>query len=190
MMANPNRAVSVVFTTDGIPQGCGNGNTIAAAAMEAQVALTGTPPVKTYVLGVGPALQSLNAIAMAGGTNMAYLVDAAMGNVTDALIAALKAIVKPLGCDYTIPTNGQPLDYGQVNVQVKIGANGAPMLIGKVNDAAACTTSGGWYYDVNPPGKPTKITLCPDSCSPLTMTDGSSLQVLIGCASIVPPPPK
>jgi hypothetical protein len=39
-----------------------------------------------------------------------------------------------------------------------------------------------WYYDVNPPGTPTKITLCPQSCDPLK-TSGGSLKVIIGCAT-------
>jgi len=105
--------------------------------------------------------------------------------VTTALTTALKQISQQIiKCDYTIPTMGQELDYRRVNVQTKVGATGTPGLVGNVSDASKCA-AGGWYYDMNPAGgKTSKITLCPQSCDPLSMTDGSSLKVLIGCATV------
>ena len=57
-----------MYATDGIPQGCDASNTIANAAIAARQAATFSPGVVTYVLGVGPKLNSLDEIAAAGGT--------------------------------------------------------------------------------------------------------------------------
>jgi hypothetical protein len=63
-----------------------------------------------------------------------------------------------------------------------------------VGDASGCTdmtknpTGKGWYYDI--PAAPTKITLCANSCGPLQVTDGSEVNILLGCATVPVPPPK
>jgi hypothetical protein len=182
--ANPGRSVAVVFATDGEPTGCTN-NTIATASMAASQAAAANPSIKTFVLGVGPNLMNLNQIAAAGGTNAAYLVDS---GGTDALINALNAIRRnALTCDYTIPaTPGKALDFTQVNVETRVGPNGMSTLVRQVANAAACGSSGGWYYD--DPVAPKRITLCPSTCNPLLMTMGSRLNVLIGCRTVVVPP--
>jgi hypothetical protein len=183
-MATPGRTAAVVFVTDGLPNGCNS--TVAGAAAIAQAAFTGTPPIKTYVVGLG-ATAGLDAIALAGSGGAQHYFSAT-GDVTAMLSAALKQITtQAIGCDYAIPNAGSALDYGAVNVQVTVGATGMPAFVGKVDSAAACSALGGWYYDVNPPGTPTKLTLCPQSCGPLTITESSKLQVLFGCAS---QPPK
>jgi len=178
--AHPDRRVAVVYSTDGYPKGC-NGNTIAAAAQVAQMALAATPSIPTYVLGVGPNLMSLNQIAAAGGTTMAYLVDTGADVATQLAMALGSIRSRALTCDYNIPAPSMgALDYNFVNVQTRIGSTGMPMLIKRVADAAACAgTVGGWYYD--DPKAPKVITLCPSTCMPLLSTSGSNLQVLIGC---------
>jgi hypothetical protein len=182
-LATPGHTAAVVFVTDGLPHGCNS--TIPGAATIAQNGLTGTPPIKTYVVGLG-ATAGLDAIALAGSAGMQHYFPA-MGDVTAQLTAALKQITKQkIGCDYTIPTAGKNLDYDAVNVQVTVGPTGTPSFVGKVDSAANCSALGGWYYNANPPAVPSKLTLCPQSCDPLTMTDGSKLQVLIGCASLPP----
>jgi hypothetical protein len=172
--------VALVYATDGIPQGCRN-NTVAGAADAAKAALAGTPSIATYVLGVGPQLNSLNDIAVAGGTGMAYLVDTG-GDVTTQLATALASIKsRALTCDYTIPmSSAGPIDPGQVNVIAKVGDMGTATLIGQVPNKAGCDASGGgWYYDN--PANPSLITLCTTTCMPLLSTPNSHLQVLIGC---------
>jgi hypothetical protein len=186
-LATPGRTAAVVFVTDGLPNGCNS--TVAGAAAIAQAAFTGTPPIKTYVVGLG-ATAGLDTIALAGsGGALHYF--SATGDVTAMLSAALKQITtQAIGCDYAIPTTGNALDYEAVNVQVTVGATGTPAFVGKVDSVAQCSALGGWYYDVNPPGVPTKLTLCPQSCGPLAATVSSKLQVLFGCASMPPQPPK
>jgi hypothetical protein len=183
--AHPEQNVFVVFVTDGQPNGCNSNVQNAAAAAAAGAART--PPIKTYVLGVGPQVGNLNAIAVGGGTGpTAYLVTS--GGAA-ALTAALNAIKgSTVSCDYKVPdvTSGQ-LDFTQVNVQTRVGSAGNLTVLGQVASAAACGLGDGWYYD-NPivPGgpAPTTITLCPATCGPLTMTNGSELSVLIGCKTV------
>ncbi len=56
--------------------------------------------------------------------------------------------------------------------------------VGYVMGAGMCAAAGGWYYDN--PGMPTKITLCPQTCEPLRMAAGSTVQVLYGCPTMGP----
>lgn len=179
---HPGRALALLFATDGDPTNCTN-NTIQTAAAAAAAALMANPPVKTYVLGVGPSLLNLNQIAASGGTGKAFLVES--GGAAD-LIKALDEIRKStLTCDYSIPSiEGGKLDYDKVNVETRVGSNGTPQTIPPVKDAMACGPQGGWYYDNAT--APTRITLCPATCGPLTMTSGSSMNVLIGCKTVPP----
>jgi hypothetical protein len=186
--AHPGRTTAIVFATDGEPTECmQNDNSIAGAVRVATAARMGTPPIRTFVLGVGPSLGNLNMIAAAGGTTAAHLVES--GGSAD-LINALNEIRKgTLTCDYQIPIiQGKPLNLKLVNIKVRIGPPPAmAQYISKVMDASGCgSTQGGWYFDDN--NAPTKITLCPATCDPMIKTTGSTLDVVIGCGSIIIPP--
>jgi hypothetical protein len=184
-MAHPGRSLNVVLLSDGEPTMC-MPNTIETASNLAGMFATATPPIKTYVLGIGPFLNNLNQIAQGGGTGMAYLVD--MGGAA-ALVAALAAIRQStLSCDYKIPTWDGGLDLKKINVSTRVGPTGMHTEILQVADAISCGTGAGWFFDNA--ASPTKITLCPGTCTPLQVTDGSELQVLIGCPTRIRPPPK
>jgi hypothetical protein len=120
-MAHPDRSLNVVLLSDGEPTMC-MPNSIETASALARMFATGTPPIKTYVLGIGPFLNNLNQIAQGGGTGMAYLVD--MGGAA-ALVAALAAIRQStLSCDYKIPTLDGGLDLKKINVSTRVGSTG------------------------------------------------------------------
>jgi hypothetical protein len=181
--AHPDHVVAVVLVTDGQPNGC-DPNTVTTAAAAAAMGVSGTPPIHTYVLGVGPDVGDLNSVAVAGGTGpTAYLVTTGGAAALTAALDAIKG--SAVACDYKVPDlTGQQIDYTQVNVQTRVGATGAPQLPLQVDSAAACGTSPGWYYDVpvvTGGPAPTTITLCPASCDPLKQTPNSQLQVLLGC---------
>ena len=185
-MARATRDVAVVMVTDGDPTGCTNNSGIAPSVAVARSFYTGTPSIRTYVLGIGPSVSNLNQLAQAGGTAPARLIES--GGEAE-LVAAFNAIRdNSITCDYQIPMRpGEPLDYTLVNLQIRVGINGSLMQVGKVANAAACGTAGGWFYDqpvppANPP--PTKITLCPATCDPLVLTAGSHLDVLVGCKTM------
>jgi len=189
-MARATRDVAVVMVTDGDPTGCTNNTGIAPSVTVARNFYMGTPSVRTYVLGIGSSVNNLNQLAQAGGTAPARLIES--GGEGE-LVAAFNAIRdNSITCEYQIPMRpGEPLDYTLVNLQIRVGINGQLMQVGKVTNAAACGTSGGWFYDqpvppANPP--PTKITLCPASCDPLVLTAGSHLDVLVGCKTTLQSP--
>jgi hypothetical protein len=181
----PGHRANVVFITDGYPyDGCGS--TVQGAADAAQAGFNATPSITTYVIGMGNTA-ALDQIALAGSGGTQHYFPA-QGDVSGALIAALQKITTvSISCDYSIPTGGAMLDYAQVNVQTILGDTGTPTMVLNVGDASKCGVLGGWYYDVNPNPPmtvPTKITLCPQSCDPLKAVNGSSLNVIIGCAML------
>lgn len=182
--AHPEMNTFVVFMTDGQPNGCNS--SVANAAAAAAAGAAATPSIKTYVLGVGPQVGNLDAIAVGGATGpTAYLV--ATGGA-DALTAALNAIKgTAVSCTYNVPkTTGPALDFSKVNVQATVGTTGTANLVERVDSFAACGTQSGWYYDQPLDGgvAPTTITLCPATCDPLKSTNGSTLQILIGCKAV------
>jgi hypothetical protein len=178
----PSHTAAVVLVTDGFPRGCAS-NTVASTSAVAASAVAGIPPVKTYVLGVGPNLINLNAIAQAGGTTQAYLV-ASSGEAS--LLAALEAIrTSALTCEYPLPlTSAQMPRLDIVKVATRTGDGAPPTTVDQVANAEACAGGPGWFYDnaVSSGGPPpTKITLCPTSCSPLVQGTGNGLDVTFGC---------
>jgi hypothetical protein len=74
------------------------------------------------------------------------------------------------------------LDFTKVNVQYTPGG-GMPVLLGNVANLAACDPqSGGWYYDN--PANPTKIMLCPATCSTVQVDPSGAIEILLGCDTI------
>ncbi len=176
------RGAAIVLVSDGLPTGClETNNTVPGATMLVQQAFTGSPSIRTFVVGLGNT-SALDQIALAGSGGMTHYFPAT-GDVAGKLVSALKTITGIVNCDYAIPMSGN-VDPSLVNVQVKVGTNGATTEIGYVSSAAECGSRGGWYYDN--PTRPTRIVLCTQSCGPLKTTDGSSVQVLYGCRSRPP----
>jgi von Willebrand factor type A domain len=190
-MAQMGRTASILLVTDGNPSQC-NPNTVATATAAATAGFTGTPSIKTFVVGMGN-VAGLEQIALAGvggvqancpqvpGSTTCYI--QASGDVTAALVAALTSISGMVTCDYEIPAVADPM---LVNLDITIGANGMPQRVYKVDNMAACGANGGWFYDVNPPLRPTHITLCPQSCGPLQMTPNSGVSLKLGCPTDPP----
>jgi hypothetical protein len=50
-----------------------------------------------------------------------------------------------------------------------------------VASEADCTGSGGWYYDN--PTTPTKITLCPSTCTDVQNDPSANVSIELGCAT-------
>jgi hypothetical protein len=184
--AHTDRKVAIVLATDGQPNDCNS--TVQSVANIAASAFAQTPPLPTYVLGIGPSTGDLNAIAAAGGTRTAYMV---MASGSDQLLQALNSIRvqtqtqtgTKIACSQKIPANdAQALDYGGAVVTTTVGSS--TQKPPQVANAAACGTSDGWYYD-DPP-KPTSITFCPATCNGLSPEAGRSrVAISIPC---LPPP--
>lgn len=191
---NPSHAVVLLLVTDGIPEApasCATGGccpSLGDAVAAASACGRNGAGIKTYVLGVGPALDNLDQIAAAGGTNKAYLVgdQDVSRNVLDALDSIRGAAIP---CELEIPTGnaGQSLDYSEVNVLIGNRDCSAPLSpIYYVNDETSCdASSGGWYYD--DPDAPTLVKLCAASCAAVSDPD-ATLRFSVGCHSLPPPP--
>lgn len=88
-----------------------------------------------------------------------------------------------IGCELTLPTpsGGEMLDPTKVNVKYEAGGVAPGVTLPQVTDDAACGTNSGWYYDDN--AAPTKITLCPATCTQVQADDNANVKLEIGCAT-------
>jgi hypothetical protein len=188
---HPGRSVVILLVTDGKPEApvsCAGGGccpTIDEAAAAAQKCLDTKPKVPTYVLGVGPELESLDRIAESGGTRAAYLVGD--DDVTANVLAALNAIrgEAAIPCSLEIPPapSGEALDYGAVNLLYAPSACDYSAIY-HVGEPSQCGDEGGWYYD--DPSNPHRVELCAVSCDQVSRP-GSRLRFSVGCETVGPP---
>jgi hypothetical protein len=182
---NPTHAVIALLVTDGEPTAC-TPIAIADIAKLATDGRTGTPSVRTYVIGVlgkGESPANLHTISKAGNGSDAFVVNTS-ADVTKDFLAALTAIRgTALACEYELPA-AATADYFKVNVKVTSG--GASTTLPYVGDASKCdATVGGWYYDVDPSaGTPKKILMCPATCTKFKMTTGGKIDIEVGCKTI------
>jgi hypothetical protein len=186
---HPSHTVVHVFATDGIPSDCTTD--IPSIAAIADDGHDGTPSIPTYVIGVfapdsGTALDDLDTIAEAGGTEEAFVVDTSQ-DVVQQLLDAMNAVrASKLACEFQVPEApaGETLAYDElVNVQFSVG--GASETLPFVRTADQCgITQGGWYYDVDPDDAvPTKILVCPNTCQQFQDTPGGSVEIQLGCVT-------
>jgi hypothetical protein len=182
--ASTGRRVAIALATDGEPFNCGDTNTVDAVSALARGAAAQGLPV--FVIGVGAQLDALNAIASAGGTTRAYLVEGF--GVEKQFLAALQSIqgvAARLSCSYSIPAppSGQRLDPAKVNVEFTGGTPPTTATIGQVADRARCDARGGWYYDN--PAAPTQIQLCDTTCTAVNGAGTNKIAVTFGCRTSV-----
>jgi Mg-chelatase subunit ChlD len=184
---HPERKPVLVLATDGDPEGC-DANTPQDAADIAAGALAGPHEIRTFVIGVGSSLVSLNLVAQAGGTDHAFLVDTG-GDVAKELTEALDEIRgAAASCDFTIPdarSGSEPIDPAKVNVSFIANGSTTPkrVLQTTMGDPSNCDSNGGWYYD--DPAAPTMIKLCDATCEALST---GTIQVEFGCDTVQQPP--
>lgn len=180
--AHPGHSTIVVLASDGEPQEC-SPTDIASIAAIAASGLSGTPSIKTFVIGVGSSVAALNQLAVAGGTDAAFFVDDG-SNVNQAFLDAMNAIRgSALSCSYFIPKpdDGKEVDFGRVNV-LYTPQGAEPTYINKVGGAADCVAAGnGWYYD--DPVNPTGIIVCPATCETFQGDTTGRVEVQSGCVT-------
>jgi hypothetical protein len=200
--AHTDHQVVAVLATDGVPTLKAAGQYCASITADADidavinVATTGrrsAPSISTFVIGVqspddvaAGAPDILNAIAQAGGTTQAFIVNT-QGDVQTEFRNALNKIRSAgLSCDLAIPKPeaGKTLDFGLVNVQFNDGSGA--VTLGNVASVADCGTGKRWYYDVDPKaGTPTRILTCPAACDAFQKTDMGSVKIVLGCETQV-----
>ncbi len=184
----------VVLATDGDPNGCdaddvvGTGTTpgtiagdlVAPALAGNPTANPPVPSIPTFVIGVGSSLTSLNALAQAGGTQTAFIVDTG-GNVGQQFAAALDQIRgQAISCDFGVPNDGT-VDPTKVNVTYS-PPNAGSSDVFQVPTSGDCAAAGDstandeWFFDTGN----TQLTLCPNTCQKLAQ-GGGTVQVVLGC---------
>jgi hypothetical protein len=177
--AHPTHKVILVLATDGDPNGCAN-NEIDAIADFAKSARNYNG-VLTYVIGVnGSIISNLDKIAAAGGTTAAYDVTQDI-NLFATKMAEIRSAA--LGCEFEIPPppNNQQLDPDKVNFSYTPNGTGMPKVLLRADNLVDCNGKPGWYYDSNL--APSKIILCPASCSTVQADNNAKVSVLFGCKS-------
>jgi hypothetical protein len=186
--SHPTHKVVVAYATDGDPHGCSN-DTVAVAAGVAQEAAVGTPPIQTYVIGIGGNLTSLGQIAEGGSTGQAIIVNTSQ-DTAQQLLAAMNEIraASAVPCVLTIPVgDAGPVDFTKVNIVESPSDGGAPFTVLQVPGLSTCDPgTGGWYYD--DPSAPTRIELCSATCDAITVDLTSQVDVQLGCKTLTAPP--
>ncbi len=184
-VAKPGRKPVIVLATDGVPDdtclSTGSGaraNTLENAVAVADTAFKGNPSIATFVIGVGGELTALNAIAAAGGTTSATLVDTA-GNAQQALLDAFEKIRRTaIPCDYDIPAG--TIDPKSTNVTYTSGGKVTSLFfVGNEAGCAKATNGEGWYFDDE--AAPKKVVLCAALCSSVKNDDEGSVDLVFGC---------
>ena len=181
LTANPNRRGVLLLATDGLPSKLCMGDTVAEITTLIGSELAMTPPIQTYVIGIGK-ITTLNAWAVAGGTTSAFVVDGTGTTTQDDLTRALDQIrVLTLPCDFAIPTpTTGTIDPNQVNVRVTTPTQAATNFL-NVKGATACAAGvQTWYYDN--PAAPTRVVMCPSACDALHQP-GAKIELVFGCAT-------
>ena len=182
----------VVFVTDGLPgfaspdglvPGCEN-NDIDHSAAIARAAFEGNPRILTYVMGIGPSLDALDAIANAGGTGMAILMPVGDPELTMTTVQQELAAIRTLNlsCDLAVPEPpaGEHLDPTLVNLTYVNSEGENP-----IGRADGCPDSIGWQYsDFDTDGLPTMLELCPNTCAAVRGDVTGMLYVQFGCVQL------
>ncbi len=184
-LAHPGHTVVVVYAADGLPDdtNCTPAQPpVDDVAKAAKDGVDGTPSIPVYVIGIGN-IPALNQVAQAGGTGQAFIVNTA--NTSADFLKAMNDIrgSAALPCEYAVAQDGVAWDKGKVNVTFT-PTGGASQTILNVGSAAACGANGGWYYD--DPANPTKILVCPSTCTAFTGEGGGQVDVVLGCPTAVP----
>lgn len=181
--ANPTHTVAVVLATDGEPNVCGS--TIEKVAQAAKNDAEKSPSIRTFVIGVGSNLTSLDAIAKAGGTTSAILVDDSSQSTAGQFLEALNTIRgTALPCEYAIPTPASgTIDYGEVNVVFTLNGEAASVApqVPTVDDCGASPES--WHYD--DVSAPSKVVFCDGLCAQVKSSGDASVRVVFGCETQV-----
>ncbi len=181
---HPDHTVVVVLATDGLPTQCDPQDITSIAAL-ATNGVSGSPSILTYVIGTfapdeAAALTDLDSVALAGGTEKAFVVDTSQ-DVAAQFGAALDAIRgTKLACEFKMPVapEGETLDLGKVNVT--FSSADISQDLGYVETGADCGFfTAGWYYD--DPAAPTKIVLCPSACDAVQGIVGGQVSIQLGC---------
>lgn len=190
--SNPGRYV-FVLVTDGYPQGCSD-NAI-QSVVDAVAAVAATTP--TYVIGVAnppltdsngmmapETVMNLSAVAVAGGTGQAYIINTGDPAATHAAFSMAINEIRgtSISCNLAIPPIPGGRAFERDKVIVTYTSAGTPV---DLTYDASCSMPNTWHYDdVN---APTEIVLCDSTCTSVQADDTAVLDVTFTCNSVIEP---
>lgn len=181
---------AIVLVTDGYPQGCDDAADSVDAVAE-EVTAARADGIDTYVIGVAnppvdgapDTVSDLHAIAEAGGTEQAFLIDTGDPSATsDAFDSAVSAIAgRAIACSLEIPRapDNRELDKQKVAVTYASGS-AAPITLTYDADCAGEMT---WHYDN--PADPRAIELCDDACTTIQADPDAELGIDFACEQLL-----
>jgi hypothetical protein len=187
--SQPQRRPVLVLATDGLPNGCGQTETVDAVAARLEQS---RPAISTYVVGVfapdelGDSRPALERFAVAGGTKAPFILmtgDDLGARLLDAL-QEIRGLA--VACEYAIPrpAGTGAIDFGKVNVHTT--SQGGQEDPGYVTASDRCSPDkGGWYFDPAPGNgvTPARLVLCPASCDRLRRDPAARVDLVFGCAT-------
>jgi hypothetical protein len=182
--AHPGHTGVVLLATDGEPSPVCANNGISDVSKVIAGAAAASPAIHTYVIGIGHE-DKLQDLAKAGDTGVdAFIVDGTGKDTESQLLDALaKVRGQALPCDFALP-QGDGVDPLHVNVQRSTGGR-APLMLVNVGGKAGCDGADrlAWYYD--DPAHPTRIALCPRTCSDAAGDPSARIEIVVGCATVM-----
>lgn len=160
---------AILLATDGEPN-CRGGSVSAtdldgASAAAAEALKAG---FSVYVVGIGPSVSNLSALAQAGGTKDYY-----PATSTEQLNTALASIAKVVSATCTFKANATPPDKTLVYVYVD------KKLVEK-------SDSKGWRFD-NADATGATVTLTGSYCDDMMAGKTTQVQIVFGCPNVAPP---
>lgn len=188
--ANPTHTSAVLFVTDGVPDGPAKCNGVTDPTDPVVLAdlvhngAIASPHVLTFVVGLpGAAFPTLDQIAAAGGTGQSIRLTDSQTVQAEFQKALAQVRGNTLPCEYPIPSkveNGT-VDPGLVNVVYTPGGSSTGTTVPQSSTDCA---GDGWMYD--DPQHPTKITLCPSTCTEVRSDyAGPQIDIQLGCRTII-----
>ena len=186
--AHPGDTTVVVLATDGLPTACDpaihEGDATLAIEHLADAAAVGVAGgVLTYVIGIeapaeGTAREGLDAIAAAGGTERALVVNASFGDeLTDTLADVW---LDASGCTFDAGLDETEVDHRDARVRLLL-ANGERPYVSWRAAPADCGDGPGFYVAPNPPHH---VVLCPASCDRFGPSFSRTIEVFTSCSMV------
>jgi hypothetical protein len=178
-VGHPDRRTVVVFITDGDANRCSPIDA-SAIALQASSSLQAHPKIPVHFIGIDGSY-GLDPVAEAAGTRdvSEIAIRGSVNETVDDFVRILENIAEPWQpCEFDVPEGW--VDLGPPELNYETGA-GAVYDVELLNGAGECDTSmsGGFFFsgwDVS--SQPSRVTLCPCTCSEV---QGSSVSLTTHC---------
>jgi hypothetical protein len=187
--AEPTHRVAAVISTDGLgtyenPYEC-NSASPEDVALIAQRGRDRAPAISTYVIAAltreeASALPALDSLAMAGGTEKAFIVDPT-SDLSAAMLRALEQIRgEGSSCEYVLSPAPPSREFDLDALEVAWISPKQTIELEHVAESSACDDARlAWHYDA-PNGAASKIVACPETCKRLR-SEGGRAELRLAC---------